>query len=297
MKTTSAEAYRYIVHILTGAVFISFSGVWVALSQVEPIISAFYRVFFGALFLFIASLVSGDLQRVRPKTLLYCMLCGLCFSGNLLCWHQAVDYVGPGLATILGNFQVFVLTFISLLFFGQTPRVTYFVALALAFVGLFLVIGINWEMLPAAYRVGVYLGLMTALLYAAFILSLRKIQQLEGNISFIYTLLLVSAVTSMILGPLAWAAGTSFVIPSLSSLGALVALALFSQTIGWAFIARSLPHVIPSLAGLILLLQPALAFLWDVLFFDRQTSTLQSIGIVIVLTAIYLGTRSSRKIP
>ncbi len=297
MKTTSVEAYRYTAHILTGAVFISFSGVWVALSQVEPTISAFYRVFFGAIFLLIASMVSGDLQRVRPKTLLYCALCGLCFSGNLLCWHQAVDYVGPGLATILGNFQVFVLTLISLLFFGQSPRVTYFLALALAFVGLFLVIGINWEMLPATYRVGVYLGLMTAILYAAFILSLRKIQQLEGNISFIYTLLLVSVFTSMILGPLAWVTGKSFAIPSLSSLGALVALALFSQTIGWAFIARSLPHVMPSLAGLILLLQPALAFLWDVLFFDRQTSTLQSIGIVIVLAAIYLGTRSSRKIP
>lgn len=297
MKSTPITSYRYIASILAGAVFISFSGVWVALSQVEPMISAFYRVFFGAGFLLLASIVSRDLQRVRVQTLLYCMLCGLCFSGNLLCWHQSVVYVGPGLATILGNFQVFVLTLISLLFFGQSPRVTYFTALALAFLGLFLVIGINWEMLPATYRIGVYLGLMTALLYAAFILLLRKIQQLEGNISFIFTLLLVSVFTSMILGPLAWASGKSFAIPSLGSLGSLVGLALFSQTIGWAFISRSLPHVIPSLAGLILLLQPALAFLWDVLIFDRQTSIIQSVGIVIVLAAIYLGTRSSKKIP
>jgi drug/metabolite transporter (DMT)-like permease len=296
MKSNPAQAYRYIAPILTGAVFISFSGVWVALAQVEPMISAFYRVFFGAGFLLIASIVCRDLQRVRIQTLFYCVLCGLCFSGNLVCWHQAVVYVGPGLATILGNFQVFVLTLISLLFFGQSPRISYFIALALAFIGLFLVIGIDWEMLPATFRIGVYLGLMTALLYAAFILLLRKIQQLEGNISFIFTLLLVSIFTSLLLGPLAWASGKSFAIPSLTSLGSLVALGLFSQTIGWAFISRSLPHVIPSLAGLILLLQPALAFLWDVLFFDRKTSMIQSVGIVVVLAAIYLGTRSSKKI-
>ncbi len=297
MRSTPTESYRYIAPILAGAVFISFSGVWVALSQVEPVISAFYRVFFGAGFLLIACIASRDLQRIRMRTLLYCLLCGLCFSGNLLCWHQAVGYVGPGLATILGNFQVFVLTLISLLFFGQAPRLTYFIALALAFLGLFLVIGINWEMLPDTYQTGVYLGLLTAILYAAFILLLRKIQQLEGSISFVFTLLLVSVFTSMILGPLAWGSGTSFAIPSLTSLGALIGLALFSQTIGWAFISRSLPHVIPSLAGLILLLQPALAFLWDVLFFDRQTTIIQSVGIIIVLAAIYLGTRSSKKIP
>lgn len=297
MKSIPAERYRYIVHILTGAVFISFSGVWVALSQVDPMISAFYRVFFGSFFLLIACIFCGELQPVRRKTLLYCVLCGLCFSGNLYCWHQAVFYVGPGLATILGNFQVFMLTLISLLFFGQKPRAAYFLALALAFLGLFLIIGINWGNLPASYQTGVYLGLATALLYATFILSLRKIQQLEGNISFIYTLLLVSVITSVILGPLAWGTGKSFVIPSLTSLASLVGLALFSQTIGWAFISRSLPHVMPSLAGLILLLQPALAFLWDVVFFDRQTSIIQSIGIVIVLGAIYLGTRSSGKLP
>jgi len=72
-------------------------------------------------------------------------------------------------------------------------------------------------------------------------------------------------------------------------------LALFSQTIGWAVISNSLPRVVPSLAGLILLLQPALAFVWDVLFFDRPTTLVQWGGVLVTLCAIYLGMSSSPK--
>jgi drug/metabolite transporter (DMT)-like permease len=119
-------------------------------------------------------------------------------------------------------------------------------------------------------------------------------QGLEPGISFIYTLLLISVATTVILGPLVWISGKSFAIPSPGSLLSLACLGLFSQTIGWAFIARSLPHLLPSLAGLILLLQPALAFFWDVLIFARPTSVEQWAGVCIVLAAIYLGASSTR---
>jgi len=136
-------------------------------------------------------------------------------------------------------------------------------------------------------------GLITALFYAFFILSLRRIQRLEHDFSFIYTLLLISIATALILGPLVSFSGKSFVIPGPGSLASLLCLALFSQTIGWAFITRSLPNLLPSLAGLILLLQPALAFLWDVLIFQRPTSMIQWGGVLVVLAAIYLGTTST----
>ncbi|MCX6832762.1 MAG: hypothetical protein NT028_11655 [candidate division Zixibacteria bacterium] len=45
-----------------------------------------------------------------------------------------------------------------------------------------------------------------------------------------------------------------------------------------------------SRVGLILLLQPTLAFVWDVLFFKRPTTELEGVGAVIALAAIYLGT-------
>jgi drug/metabolite transporter (DMT)-like permease len=52
--------------------------------------------------------------------------------------------------------------------------------------------------------------------------------------------------------------------------------------------------VLPSVAGLLLLLQPSLAFVWDVLIFQRPTSATQWLGVAIVLSAIYLGMSSTK---
>ena len=39
----------------------------------------------------------------------------------------------------------------------------------------------------------------------------------------------------------------------------------------------------------VLLLQPALAFIWDVVLFDRPTAVLEVVGAMLALVAIYLG--------
>ncbi len=58
---------------------------------------------------------------------------------------------------------------------------------------------------------------------------------------------------------------------------------------GWLIITRALPQIRVSLVGMILLLQPALSFVWDILFFNRDTTLVSLTGIVITLAAIYLG--------
>ena len=53
--------------------------------------------------------------------------------------------------------------------------------------------------------------------------------------------------------------------------------------------SRALVVVEASRAGLILLLQPTLAFIWDVLFFARPTGVVDALGAGLALTAIYIG--------
>jgi len=66
---------------------------------------------------------------------------------------------------------------------------------------------------------------------------------------------------------------------------------LISHLLGWLLIGGSLPRVSAAAAGIALLLQPALSFAWDVLFFARSITLQELVGAVIVLGAIYLGSK------
>jgi drug/metabolite transporter (DMT)-like permease len=278
--------------ILAGAFCISFSAVWVKLARVDPVASAFYRVFFGFVFLLIICGVRRELHPLNRRHLLWGGCCGALFALDLACWHASIRLIGPGLATILGNFQVFLLTAFGMLFLGERLRLAFFLAVPVAVVGLALLVGGPWHALGAAYQWGIVLGLLTAVWYSGFLLILRKVQVESTNVSFFFNLMLISGSTALFLGIFMTFAGISFVIPDRISWGALIALGLLSQTVGWVLIAGGMPGLRASLTGLVLLFQPLLAFCWDVLLFARPTTTANWMGVAITLLALYLGMRA-----
>ena len=75
----------------------------------------------------------------------------------------------------------------------------------------------------------------------------------------------------------------------------LLVMALVRREVKWRGKQNALPGIRASLSGLILLLQPALAFVWDVLLFQRPTTLVNWLGVVLALAAIYLGTVKTSK--
>ena len=281
------------LQVMAGAILISFSGVYVKLSKTGPTTSGFYRVFWGGLILFFLScLISKRSSDNNPRTFSLFFIAGLFFALDLFTWHISIHYVGPGLATILANFQVFFLALIGVLFMGEkiTPKLVSTIPIAV--IGLFMVVGIKWEVLNTNYKIGVLLGLATALCYTGYILTLRVIQSLEVSPSPVFSLSMVSFITAIFLAGLAWFQNESLSIPDLQSAVYLIAYASSSQVLGWLLIMSGLASIRASMAGLLLLLQPSLAFVWDVLLFDKATTVTSLIGTVITLTAIYLGSTS-----
>ena len=275
--------------LLTGALMISFSGVWVKLSQVPPVVSAFYRVFFGGLILLAVALLKREIGRQSRGYLGWGLWCGLLLALDLGLYHYAIAFVGPGLGTILPNFQVFILAGIGVMFLGETIRPLYLVSVPLAFLGLILVVGIDRLAIGGHDRLGVLCGLGAAACYAGFLLAIRKLQGSQQETTIFSVLTMVSLMTAAFLALEVMRIGESFAMPDYRSLLALVALGFFSQFAGWILITNALPSIRASLSGLILLLQPALAFVWDVIFFQRPTSLLSWTGVLITLVAIYLG--------
>ncbi|MEO8411909.1 MAG: DMT family transporter [Propionivibrio sp.] len=278
--------------MLIGATMISFSAVWVRLADVAPSTSAFYRVFFGFCFLIVPVVVKKELAIPARHQAALVALCGVTFAADLFFWHKAIVYIGPGLATIIGNFQVFIMGAVGVIFLGERFLPRFVISVPLAVFGLFLVVGTQWQALDPQYKLGIFFGVVTACCYTLFLLTLRKIQQ-QGT-TFFSGLMAVSMVAGLCLVPVMFAENASFAIPNLKSLLSLLALGLFSQTIGWLIIANAMPRIPASITALVLLLQPALSFVWDILFFARPTTALNLLGVVITLGAIYLGLTSRK---
>jgi drug/metabolite transporter (DMT)-like permease len=283
-----SSRHQPVLQVLCGAFLISFSGVFVKLADVSPTASGFYRVFFGAIFLLGATFWQKELKKIFTGHLPLIVLCSFIFALDLFFWHESIIYIGPGLATLVSNFQVFLLAAIGILFLGERARPRFLASIPLAVLGLLLIVGLNWNGLENDYKLGVYFGLLTAVCYTAFILILRKIQT-NGNHSLFSSLLLISVGSAIFLGAKMVYTGDSFNIPNSKSLLALLGLGLFSQSIGWVFIAKAMPRIRASLTGLILLLQPTLSFIWDVILFNRPTNLLNWAGVALTLAAIYMG--------
>jgi drug/metabolite transporter (DMT)-like permease len=272
-----------------GAAMISFSSVWVKLAHVTPAVSGFYRSFFGAICLTVITAWMRQFKWRGWKPVLLAFVCGVFLALDLFFWHTAIHLIGPGLATLLGNLDVFFLAVIGALFLGEKLGIRFPIAVVMAILGLLLIVGVQWDQLGPAYRTGIVLGLLTAIVYTGFLLTLKKLQSDQAAGSVFYVLMLLSWSTTMLLGIPAGLSGASFRIPDLQSWLSLLALGLLSQVVGWILITRALPRVRTSLIGLILLLQPSLSFVWDVVIFQRQTTTVNWLGVIMVLVAIYLG--------
>ena len=93
---------------------------------------------------------------------------------------------------------------------------------------------------------------------------------------------------------IAQAEGVSLAVTDVADIKWLLGYGILSHTFGALLLASSLPHVSTTEAGLALLLQPTLSFVWDVLFFDRPMQAIEIAGAAIALVAIYLGSRKAQ---
>lgn len=277
------------MNLFLGASMISFAAVFVRLAEVSADSSAFYRMFFGAMALALLMWREGHMRRIRGRVLGYATLCGVIFALDIMCWHRSILAIGPGMATLLGNFQVFMLTGVSVLFLRERPGALFYCAVPLAFVGLYLIVGVGWQGATPDYRAGVGWGLLTALFYAAYILMLKVSIRRLGEENRLPLMGVVPWATGACIGGFMLLSGTSFAIPSAMSLLWLMCLGVLCQAAGWLFITRGMQVVSAALVGLGLLLQPTLAYVWDVVFFAKPLSVLEVVGAGLALAAIYMG--------
>lgn len=279
------------LRLYAGAALISLSPVWVELTSVSPTTSGFYRVAFGGAALTLYLLARRRKIEFPSATWRMLFVAAIFFALDLWFWHRSIRYIGPGLSTLLANFQVFLLMFAGVVFYRQRPHAAQVLAVPLAIGGLAMIVGLDWRSLPGDYRLGIGFGLLTALAYGSYLLTMRALRDKADQALPVREIAAMSLMVAVMLGVSAMVEGVSLAIPSAADAGWLLAYGVVSHGVGTILIASSLPQVSTTDAGLALLLQPTLSFTWDVLLFDRAFAPVQLAGAGVALFAIWLGTR------
>lgn len=280
------------MYVLAGAVCISVSPLFVKLDDTGPSAVAFYRLFWGGLALLLVALARRE--RILPgrTTLLVCILpAAVFFCGDLVTWHWSILHVGPGLATILSNFQVFFLALFGVVFLREPLGWRLGTAIPLALFGLLLLLDADPRHLPPGMGAGLACGLISALFYTGYILCLRRSQSAaqEGRLPAIANMGVISLVSAVFVAAVALADGETLLVTSARSNLLLLTYGIGCQGLGWLLLSKGLPLLPAARAGLIMLAQPSLSFVWDVVFFNRPTSAWGYCGAVGALLAICLG--------
>jgi drug/metabolite transporter (DMT)-like permease len=285
-----ALADRPVMTGLLGAMSIAFSGILVRLANVEPATAAIFRCAYALPALAIIAYLERRAYGPRPAAQIrLAMLAGVFLALDLVMWHHTIGLVGAGLATVLGNTQVVIVAFLAWLILGERPAPRTLLALPVVLGGVVLISGVVGE---GAYGtnpgLGVILGLLVGLVYAAFLLVLRR-----GNADLrrpagpLFDATLVAAVASIVIGlPL----GEVDLVPSWPAHGWLLVLALTSQVVGWLIISVSLPRLPAALTSVILTLQPVGSVLLAMVLLGETPSAVQLLGAGTILVGLLLAT-------
>jgi drug/metabolite transporter (DMT)-like permease len=269
-----------------GVLIISFSAILVRLSGVSADTSAFFRTLYAIPVLLLLWLRVGSRGR-SLKLQMLAFFAGIFLGLDLAIWHRAIHWIGAGLATVLGNTQVIFVGVAAWLFLDERPRRSVLLGAPLAFLGMVLVSGLGR---PDAYGEhplrGTLFGVLTGLTYAIFLLLFRRSTR-DGETPFTAFLVCTfgAAIAAAGVGGLGGELDLTWSWPAH---GWLIALAMGSQVVGWLLIAYALPRLPAVEMSILLLLQPMATVLWGYLFFAEDLSSVQWLGVTLVLTGVAL---------
>lgn len=288
--------WKAILMVIGGGVCISFSAVFVKAAGVAPASALFYRCFIGGLGLAVLSLFARESYRASSKTYGILGIVVFCFTMDLFFWHSSINYIGPGMATILANFHVFFIAIIGFFVFKEKLSTGLLIGLPIAFGGLWLILGVTPSTISPGILRGSGEGLVASWWYALYVLLLRHSQKMGGRISPIASMTVISMGCALLGLIFCWFEDTSLLIPSTFAGVMLLLYGLTGQALGGLLFTYGLPRLPVSLGGPLMLVQPALSFIWDILFFDRPAGMLIIVGAVITLGAIYLAVNGQMKL-
>jgi drug/metabolite transporter (DMT)-like permease len=216
-------------------------------------------------------------------------IAGAFFAADLVLWHYAIEQVGAGLATVLGNTQVVIVPIAAWLFLGERPGGRVAASVPLVLIGVVLISGVlGAEAYGRNPVLGVLFGLATGLAYAGFLLVQRRANADQRRPAGpLFDATLSAAVFSMLIG---LALSDIDLVPTWPAHGWLLLLALSVQVLGWLLISISLPRLPAAVTSVVLTIQPVGSVLLGIWILTEAPSPFQLFGVAFIIAGLLLTT-------
>ncbi|MGO4436165.1 DMT family transporter [Rhizobium sp. RAF56] len=276
--------------LLIGGVAIGGSPIFVRLSEVGPMATAFWRVALALIPLFAFSAMKGRSEGAKPETLsdyAFLLLPGLMLAADLCAWHLSLHMTSVANATLLANLAPVFVTLIGWMLFRSAVSRIFTLGLATALAGI-----VTLKGGPAALGDGQLAGdgvaVIAAIFYAGYILAIGR---LRSRFDTVRIMIWSTASAAALIFPLAFFLEGTLLPPSLYGWAILFGLAFVSHAGGQVAITYALAYLPAAFSSLTLLIQPVVAALlaWGLL--GEAVGSLQAIGGAIVLVGILIARR------
>jgi drug/metabolite transporter (DMT)-like permease len=277
-----------------GALMIAFSPIFVRLSDVDPIMTAFYRIFLSFPFFIVFSSMNIiekiNFPVIKNQYLVF-ILAGTFFSLDLICWHWSITLTTVSKATFLSNLAPVVVIIFAFFILKEKFSKFFLVALAFSMGGMTLLLGESFQFNKTQF-LGDILGVLTAVWYGCYIVSISQLRKKYNSTSVMF----ISGIFTAFILLIASLIFEEQLIPqAISSIIALFLLGFICQFLGQSFITHSLAFLPASSSSLTLLIQPIAATILGYLFFQEKLNFIQFLGSALILIGIYLAQRTNEK--
>jgi drug/metabolite transporter (DMT)-like permease len=276
---------------LAGATVISFAPLLYIRSDTTPLTGAFYRMLYALPLLGLLVWTSKKEDPRESNSRWLAFGAGILLAIDFVGYHSAIDYIGSGIATMIGNSQVIIVTLVSWWILGERPNRFILLALPMVMFGLVLISGI-WDDAPYGEDPvkGVIGGIVAAVFYSSFLIAYRQSNRVGGpavNAQFDATA--GATIGLLVIGSMPLSGvGIEAIDHTITwpGHGWLLLLAITCQVVGWIAITYALPRLPAAHTSFAVLLQPVLTIVWGVLLLSESPSMQQSTGMILIFAAI-----------
>ena len=241
----------------------------------------FYRVLFWPPLLYL--IVRRNGAKLNDKLFRSVLVPGILFGVSTIFGFTAITTTSVANATIIGNISTAMVLFVAPRFLNEKISKSQVVLALTSFAGVATIV-IGAGNTGGSSLFGDFLALVNALTWTAYFISSKR-RRVDGVDTWQF-LFGVSVIQVSIVVPYALLTSNDILQITWRDLGFLIAMTLFSGTIGHSFMLWAQKYVDASVSSLILLLGPVISSTGAWLVYGQQISIVQVIGGAIVLASL-----------